>query len=669
MKPMNANQLRILAIDDQRDNLTTLEAVLADALPGCQLLTASDGPRGIAMAREADPDAILLDIVMPDMDGFEVCRRLKADERLRDIPVVFLTALGTDRETRVKALEAGAEAFVTKPPDELELLAQIRAMAKLKTAHRMRRLERDELAALVAERTHHLEQELAARKRAEDALRESAIQLQKIFDILPIGLWFADKTGKLLRGNPAGVNIWGAEPCVDPSQYGVFKARRLPSGEEIAPDDWALAHTIREGTTTLDELLEIDAFDGRKKIILNSTAPVLDDDGAVLGAVIVNQDITLRKRFEAALSASEERYRVSFEMAAVGKAWTSLEGRLLRVNKAFADMLGYAPDELLGKAFTEITHPEDRESSAAAVRSMIAGEKSLLFEKRYLHKDGSTVWVNVAVAAVRNAGGELDHFIVDFLDISMRRQAEREQQLISEELRQRNEELERFHYTASHDLRSPAVTFQTFLGFLERDLKSGDAVRIRNDLNHLGAASGKMVARLDDLLHLSRLGRIEDPPGRFTLHELVGEVQETLAGTIALREVRIDVRGPDLALSGDRRRLSEIWQNLVENAIKFMGDQPDPRIEIGVDAECAPPVFYVRDNGIGIDPRFLGRIFDVFEKLDARSVGSGIGLAIVKRLVESKGGQIRVESAGPGQGTCFHFTLPGAVAGPEVDSA
>ncbi len=98
-----------------------------------------------------------------------------------------------------------------------------------------------------------------------------------------------DKNGKLIKGNPAGVEIWGAEPKVPMEEYGVFKARRLPSGEEIGPDDWALAHTIKNGTTITDELLEIDAFDGRKKIILNYTAPVMDDAGKMLGAIVVNE--------------------------------------------------------------------------------------------------------------------------------------------------------------------------------------------------------------------------------------------------------------------------------------------------------------------------------------------------------------------------------------------
>jgi signal transduction histidine kinase len=122
--------------------------------------------------------------------------------------------------------------------------------------------------------------------------------LQKIFDLLPVGLWFADEKGKLLRGNPEGIRIWGGEPHVDQSDYGVFKAWRLPSGEEIAPDDWALAHTVNEGITVADEMLEIEDLRGQKKIVLNYTAPVLDDKGKIQGAIVVNQDITVLKQAE-----------------------------------------------------------------------------------------------------------------------------------------------------------------------------------------------------------------------------------------------------------------------------------------------------------------------------------------------------------------------------------
>ncbi len=143
-------------------------------------------------------------------------------------------------------------------------------------------------------------------KRAEAALKNRENLLNRVFDILPIGLWFADENGRLTRGNPAGVKIWGAEPTVSIEDYGVFKARRLPSGKEIEPDEWALAHTIRSGVTIEDEELEIDAFDGLKKIILNYTAPVLDEEGNIQGAIVVNQDITARKKAELLLQEKSE---------------------------------------------------------------------------------------------------------------------------------------------------------------------------------------------------------------------------------------------------------------------------------------------------------------------------------------------------------------------------
>jgi response regulator RpfG family c-di-GMP phosphodiesterase len=181
---MNADRPKLLAIDDNQDNLTALRAVVRDVMPGAEVLTASSGAEGLALTKSCLPDMILLDVVMPGMDGLAVCRALKADERLRDVPVLFLTAVGSDPVGRIHALEAGAEGFLSKPWDEAELIAQIRAMTKLKVAHQHQRRQKEELEALVAERTHALEQELGERRRAEDRIRSQLEELQRWQDVM-----------------------------------------------------------------------------------------------------------------------------------------------------------------------------------------------------------------------------------------------------------------------------------------------------------------------------------------------------------------------------------------------------------------------------------------------------------------------------------------------------
>ncbi len=164
--------MKILAIDDNFDNLIILRAVVADFLPEAEVMTASSGQAGIELARDINPDVILLDIIMPGMDGFTVCRKLKEDPWLRIIPVIFLTALKTDRENRIKAIEAGAEGFLSKPIESTELTVQIRSMVKIKAASVAQRVKQEQLAALVAERTRELETAMHQAQAANKAKSE-----------------------------------------------------------------------------------------------------------------------------------------------------------------------------------------------------------------------------------------------------------------------------------------------------------------------------------------------------------------------------------------------------------------------------------------------------------------------------------------------------------------
>ncbi len=234
-----------------------------------------------------------------------------------------------------------------------------------------------------------------------------------------------------------------------------------------------------------------------------------------------------------------------------------------------------------------------------------------------------------------------------------------ERAALIKELESRNLELERFTYTVSHDLRSPLITMRGFAGFLTRDAQSGNMELLQKDVNRIIDATEKMQQLLNELLELSRVGRIMNPTQDIPFHSIVEEALERVRGQLEKYGVRVKVQENLPVVRGDPTRLIEVVQNLVDNAAKFMGDQPQPVIEIGISGTEPDgfAVFFVRDNGIGIEPKFHERIFGLFNKLNPDSEGTGVGLALVKRIVEVHGGKIRVESTGKG-GTTFYFSLP-----------
>jgi len=286
---------KILAIDDNRDNLATLKAVARDVLPGCALLTVLNGPDGIELARTEDPDVILLDIVMPGMDGFEVCRRLKADEGLRDIPVVFLTAIKTDRESRIKALDAGAEAFLSKPLDEQELVAQVRAMTRLKAASRGKRLTNEHLAELVAERTGQLELELAERKPAEDALWESEDQFRAMFQMASVGIAQADvRTGQFLLVNHRVCQITGYSAA----ELLTLRVSELTHPEDRAHDWEAFQRVVRGEDPEYRLEKRYVRKDGTVVWVNVNMTVICDAEGRPVRTIATIEDVAERKRVE-----------------------------------------------------------------------------------------------------------------------------------------------------------------------------------------------------------------------------------------------------------------------------------------------------------------------------------------------------------------------------------
>jgi signal transduction histidine kinase len=233
-----------------------------------------------------------------------------------------------------------------------------------------------------------------------------------------------------------------------------------------------------------------------------------------------------------------------------------------------------------------------------------------------------------------------------------------ERQKLIDELDSKNSELELFTYSVSHDLKSPLFTIRGFLGFLEADIAAGKLSRVENDVHRISDAMNVMQGRLDDLLELSRAGKLTDERQVICFNDLAAEALELVHGRITERGATVLVQDDLPHIVGDHHRLLEIVQNLIDNAAKFMGNQKNPLIEIGQHGEeNGQPVFFVRDNGMGIPPEHHGRIFGIFNKLNPKAEGTGIGLSLVKRIIEAHGGRIWLKSE-PGLGSTFYFSLP-----------
>ncbi|MBX7183925.1 MAG: transporter substrate-binding domain-containing protein [Vicinamibacteria bacterium] len=236
------------------------------------------------------------------------------------------------------------------------------------------------------------------------------------------------------------------------------------------------------------------------------------------------------------------------------------------------------------------------------------------------------------------------------------REAERERLIAN--LEAKNAELERFSYTVSHDLKSPLVTIGAYSGLLEKHARAGDMESFASDLARVQRAGERMRRLLDELLDLSRVGRVVNPPEEISLRDLAHEAAALVKGRLAERQVDVRISDDLPTVRGDRVRLLEVLLNLIDNAAKFVGDGRAPRIEVGAVPDQPAPSFFVRDNGIGIDPQHHERVFRLFDKLEAGSEGTGVGLALVRRIVEAHGGRVWIESQGKGQGATFHVSLP-----------
>jgi len=309
---------KILAIDDQRDNLTTIEAVIKNHIQDCKVLTALSGKEGIKIARKEQPDTILLDIIMPQMDGYEVCKRLKEDELTKHIPVVMVTAIKTDAESRVKGLNFGADAFLSKPIDLVELSAQVNVMLRIKEAEDKLRSDKNLLDQKVKERTKEL---LESEKKFKSIT-------ERIYDLIIS----ADLEGNISYVSPSVIRIFGYQPA---ELIGRNIIEFVPK-EEI-PHVIETFSISGSGKNIDEHYSEFLKKDGSIANITISAVPIIEND-EVIGAQAIIQDITELKKVEESLEQSESLLKAIFDSTGDGLLVVDNNGHVTHRNTEFIKM-------------------------------------------------------------------------------------------------------------------------------------------------------------------------------------------------------------------------------------------------------------------------------------------------------------------------------------------
>lgn len=392
---------------------------------------------------------------------------------------------------------------------------------------------------------------------------------------------------------------------------------------------------------------------------------------AVLGYVLTRRALVDRTRLGRELRRSEERFRVVYENADAGIAIADRDGRLLEVNPVFCGLLGHPREELLGTLDLDLTHPDDRAIAASGLRSLLEGPSSTLpTEKRYLRKDGGTLWADVRIAVVRDSPDDVDFLVLVVHDITERRRAQDEirglntllERKVADrtaELAEANRELASFSYSVSHDLKAPLRVIDGYAQLLSEDL----ADRLKPDevetFHQLRLAVLRSHALIGDILAYSRMDRRSMEVERVSLDTLVAQVLAEFRPELERAGAVVHAEASGLEVRVDREGLAMTLRNLVGNAVKFSRHASPPAITIAAVRSGDRVLLTVEDNGIGFDMAFHDRIFEIFQRLERSDEypGTGVGLALVRKAVQRMGGRVRAEGR-PGKGSTFFVELP-----------
>ncbi|MEI7723578.1 MAG: ATP-binding protein [Bacteroidota bacterium] len=723
--------IKILSISDNSDNFVVLNTLLTTSFPDVVFSSSRSGKTGIQQARSTEPDLILIDLELPDMDGFDTCRLLREDTLLQKVSVIILTTEKPDTSNRSNALHAGADAFLSIPLNENELIAIVSTMRRIKQSEVQVTQERKKLELTFEERTkrlqvqlddfkrtdlelkksyHDLEMtklatlnlmedlkaEVDQRKRSEETLKESqqkfmdlSIMFRSISDNMTDMLWAKDLEKKFIFTNKSVCdNLLLAtdteEPIGKGDLYFASRQRELHTNDPV----W---HTFGELCIDSDQVVmdsgkpeQFDEYGNIKGqfIFLDvRKSPLYDTKGKMIGTVGSAQDITSEREMSKQLAQSERQLStlVSNLPGMVYRCMNDRAWSMLFVSDGSQSLTGYTSEDFIDNhkvLFNDIIIEEYREIVWNEWQVALANGDMYEGEYPIITSTGEKKWVWERGRGIYNDQGEVLYLEGYIEDISGRRIAEEALKKLNSELEQRvldrtaqleasnqrleasNKELEAFSYSVSHDLRAPLRAIDGFTRILFEDylpMFDEEGRRVCAVIKENAVRMGQLI---DDLLSLSRLNRTDMQIDRINMANLSKIVYGEITSAEEKKRTEFEMINVHPAF-GDHILVRQVLVNLLGNAVKFTSQREMAKVSLSSEKQGDMVVFCVSDNGAGFDMKYVDKLFGAFQRLHSVKEfdGTGIGLAIVQRIIHRHGGKVWAKGT-VGQGASFYFSLP-----------
>ena len=688
--------LKILLVDDNADNLMSMEVILekerytfSKALSGKEALK--------ILLKEEDFSLILLDVRMPIMDGYETAELIYQREKLRHIPIIFITGEDFDDASVFRGYQTGAVDYIRKPVNPQILRTKVGVFVELYKKNQLLQRQEEKLIRIngdllrlnqdLEKRTAKLiiadkelvfqnkEKEKRAAelsianielKKAGEGSRKSLKEISDYMYALDESSIVAitDQKGiiKQLNDNFCKISKYKREELIG-QDHRIINSGYHP--KEFIRDLWV---TINNGKVWRGELKN-KAKDGTFYWVATTIVPFLNEQGKPYQYVAIRSDITQRKEQEDEIRQfnqtlqkmvedktkevieKEQQYRFLLQNMKEGIQVIGYDWKYLFANNSVLERSKYSNEELLGYTMMEKYSGIENTEWFKVLQRCMEERSPRIFENEFTFPDGRKGWFEMSIQPVPEG-----LFILS-MDISERKKAEEALEIKAAELEASNAELEHFAYVASHDLQEPLRMVSSFMNLLEKRM-DGQLDETNKKYIHFAVDGTKrMKTLIQDLLLYSRVGINKENFTATDLNEVTQYTSQLLKENIKKNRAVITVK-PMPVITANKTLIGQLFVNLINNALKYHGDK-EPEIEVGYTEEPGKWIFYVKDNGIGIDPEFFDKIFIMFQRLHNNSEysGTGIGLAVCKKIVEAHKGKIRVESE-VGKGSAFYFSIP-----------